>query len=89
MTKACRPERDEFVRLCADHTHTEIARRFGVTHECVRLWAKHYGCRPKPAPRGFPKGRKLGPRGGEQRTTPGRLNYYAQGGIWYPAGAGI
>lgn len=68
-----RPSREEFVRLCADHTTPELAAKFGVTYQCIAQWGKNYGCKPKAAKRGGPRTHPA-----LTSTTPRRLCYGPQ-----------
>lgn len=67
------PGRDEFMRLCIDHTTSELAARFGVTYQAIWQWARKHGCKPK-------AGRVGGQRNHirPNRTTPNRLCYGPQ-----------
>lgn len=82
-----RPPREEFVRLCADHTQAEIAAMFGVTKGAVQGWQKFHECRAKPAKLGRPFFRPPDtPRVAVvpqalDFSRPARLSYWVQGGL--------
>lgn len=61
------PTREEFERLCAEHTIPEIARQCGVSYEAVWQWTRKWGCTPQAAKKG---GRRQIER---ERMTPRRL----------------
>ena len=68
------------------HEHFDYKRgwpEYGLCVVCRGCSEKHF--RGEPARRKRQRARQA--QG--QRTTPDRLCYWAQGGIWYPAGDGI
>lgn len=68
----------EFCQLARTHTAPELAVRYRVSRTTIYGWLRLHGVSAKPAPRGIQKGYVYP----HNRTTPRRLSWLVQGGLW-------
>lgn len=71
-----RPTREKFAAMAERHTKAEIARICGVTYSSVSAWEAIYGIKCRPAKRGRQAAQQI------HITTPCRLCWLVQGGVW-------
>lgn len=69
---------DQLRRDADSHTAKQLAVLYHTKPATMRRWLKVHGITAKPAPRGRAKGYTLP----HNRTTPRRLSWLVQGGLW-------
>ncbi len=79
--------KERFAELCAQMTRREIAEHLDISIWGVIHYEDTYGMKPKPGKRGRRPTREPGeprrePVARQSKTTPYRLSWLVQGGLW-------